>query len=349
MNFLGRSLKRLFDIVFSLIGIFFTWWIILIAIIISSIETRSFGLFMQKRIGRGGKTFSVFKIKTMKELNNIDTSITTSNDIRITQNGRFFRSTKIDELPQFFNVLFGSMSFVGPRPDVEGYADELEGDDRIVLTVRPGITGPATIKYKNEEEILARVDNPKEYNDEVIWKDKVRINKEYIRNWTFKKDIEYILKTLGQKDIWIEFFFHSASKKRIISFLFSDVLISILTIFLSYSLRFNFQIEPNYYASMAILVLLLIPIKIVVFLLFKVYHVAWEFFGLTEYKQIILAHFVSYIFFTLIYLIFRNDTIPFPLSVIIIDMFLSLFFISLFRISKRLYLENNNIMHEKKL
>jgi lipopolysaccharide/colanic/teichoic acid biosynthesis glycosyltransferase len=116
--------------------------------------------------------------------------------MRITKNGKFFRDTKIDELPQLFNVLFGTMSFVGPRPDVEGYADKLEGEDRLVLTVRPGITGPASLKYKNEEDILAKVDNPKEYNDKVIWPDKVKINMEYIQNWSLKKDIEYIVKSI---------------------------------------------------------------------------------------------------------------------------------------------------------
>ena len=349
MTVCGRCLKRIFDIIFALLGIFLTWWIILIAMIITSIETKSFGLFMQKRVGKDAKLFSVFKIKTMKQLKGIETTITTANDMRITKYGKFFRDTKVDELPQLFNVLFGSMSFVGPRPDVEGYADKLEGEDRIILSVRPGITGPASLKYKNEEAILARVNNPKKYNDEVIWKDKVEINKEYIKNWSLKKDIVYVLKTLGQKDIWIEFFFQKTNKIRILSFLFLDVFISLGTILLSYLLRFNFLIEPNYYASIITIILLLIPIKIVTFLLFKVYHVAWRFFGLTEYKQIVLAHIVSYGFFALVYLIFRNDTIPFPFSVIIIDMFLSIFFIGLLRISKRLYLEKNSVFGKKKL
>ena len=107
-----------------------------------------------------------------------------------------FRKYKIDELPQLINVLKGDMSFVGPRPDVPGYADKLEGEDRIILSIKPGITGPATLKYKNEEEILANVDDPVKYNNQVIWPDKVKINKEYIKNWSLKKDIEYILKTI---------------------------------------------------------------------------------------------------------------------------------------------------------
>ncbi len=196
MNTWGRFVKRGFDIVLALVGIFFTWWVILIAILIATIETKSFGLFRQKRVGKDGKIFNVFKIKTMKPVEGMDTTVTTANDMRITKNGKFFRDTKVDELPQLFNVLFGSMSFVGPRPDVEGYADKLEGEESVILSVRPGITGPASLKYRNEEEILAQQDNPKEYNDTVIWRDKVKINKEYIKNWSFRKDIEYILKTV---------------------------------------------------------------------------------------------------------------------------------------------------------
>jgi len=196
MNAWGRFIKRAFDIVFSIVGILLTGWIILIAIVIASIETKSFGLFMQKRVGREGKLFNVFKIKTMKPLVGMETTITTANDMRITKNGKFFRNTKIDELPQLFNVLFGSMSFVGPRPDVEGYADKLEGEDRVILTVRPGITGPASLKYKNEELLLAEQPDPKRYNDEVIWVDKVAINMNYIKEWTFAKDIYYIIKTV---------------------------------------------------------------------------------------------------------------------------------------------------------
>ena len=164
--------------------------------IVATVETRSNGLFVQKRVGLNGKLFSVYKIKTMKQIDGLETTVTTSQDRRITKSGAFFRKTKIDELPQLFNVLFGSMSFVGPRPDVEGFADRLEGDDRIILSIRPGITGPASLKYKNEEEILSKQKDPEKYNLEVIWPDKVQINKEYIKHWSIKKDIEYILKTV---------------------------------------------------------------------------------------------------------------------------------------------------------
>lgn len=191
-----KILKRTFDVTVSLLGLLATWWIILIAWIIASIETSSNGFFVQKRVGKEGKLFYAIKIKSMKRVEGLDTTITTANDARITKSGQFFRNTKIDELPQLINVLFGSMSFVGPRPDVEGYADKLLGDDRIVLSIRPGITGPASLKYKNEEEMLSLQEDPKKYNDEIIWPDKVKINRAYIENWSFKQDIVYIIKTI---------------------------------------------------------------------------------------------------------------------------------------------------------
>lgn len=188
--------KRSFDLVVSFLGLTFSWWLIFIAWVIATFETRSNGFFIQKRVGKDGKIFNVIKIKTMKKVEGVDTTITSSNDVRITKSGKFFRDTKIDELPQLINVLIGDMSFVGPRPDVPGYADKLEGEDRIVLSIRPGITGPASLKYKNEEEILASQNDPKWYNDKVIWPDKVKINKDYIKNWSLKKDIQYIIKTV---------------------------------------------------------------------------------------------------------------------------------------------------------
>lgn len=188
--------KRLFDFIFSFIGLCLTWWLILLAWIIASIDTKSNGFFLQKRVGKDGKLFTVIKIKTMRPVSGVDTTITQDRDPRITKWGRFFRKTKIDELPQLINVLFGQMSFVGPRPDVPGYADQLQGDEKRILSIRPGITGPATLAYRNEEEILAQQEDPRKYNDEVIYPDKVRINLEYIDNWSLQKDIYYIYKTI---------------------------------------------------------------------------------------------------------------------------------------------------------
>jgi len=192
----GLFIKRLFDVVGSVFGLSMVLFIIFIAWIVATIETRSNGFFVQQRVGKDGKLFDVIKIKTMKIVKGVETTVTSSNDARITATGAFFRKTKIDELPQLWNVLLGQMSFVGPRPDVPGYADRLKGKDKIILSVRPGITGPAQLAYKNEEEILAKQDDIIKCNNEVIWPDKVAINMKYIENYSFFKDIYYIWKTV---------------------------------------------------------------------------------------------------------------------------------------------------------
>ena len=192
----GLFIKRLFDVVGSVFGLSVVLFIIFIAWIIAAIETQSNGFFVQQRVGKDSKLFNVIKIKTMKIIKGVETTVTSSNDARITTTGAFFRKTKIDELPQLWNVLVGEMSFVGPRPDVPGYADRLQGEDRIVLSIRPGITGPAQLTYRGEEDILAAQNDPVKYNDEVIWPDKVKINLDYVKNYSFFKDLYYIWKTI---------------------------------------------------------------------------------------------------------------------------------------------------------
>jgi lipopolysaccharide/colanic/teichoic acid biosynthesis glycosyltransferase len=192
----SKILKRIFDIVISLSGILILWPVILFAVVAASIDTKEFGLFAQMRVGREGRLFRILKIRTMKTDYANTTFVTTSKDNRITVLGAFFRKYKIDELPQLLNIIIGDMSFVGPRPDVPGYADKLENDDRIVLSVRPGITGPAAIKYRDEEDLLQNQNDPEDYNDTVIFPDKVRINRKYVMEYSFVKDIKYILKTL---------------------------------------------------------------------------------------------------------------------------------------------------------
>ncbi|EDY85641.1 sugar transferase [gamma proteobacterium HTCC5015] len=189
-------LKRFFDFLVALLGLLAVWWLIVSAWLAASWDTRSNGFFVQMRVGRGGKPFRVVKIKTMRPSRELTSTVTASGDPRITPLGRFFRKTKIDELPQLWNVLLGQMSFVGPRPDVPGYADKLEGIERAVLNVRPGITGPATLKYRDEEALLASVDDPEAYNREVIFPDKVQINLDYIRHWSLGRDLRYILATV---------------------------------------------------------------------------------------------------------------------------------------------------------
>ena len=165
-------------------------------------------LFCQKRVGQNGKLFTVYKFRSMTvkaeasiaSKDSEATSIASTEQSRITPFGEKLRRYKLDELPELWNVLKGDMSFVGPRPDVPGYADQLKGKDRDILKLKPGITGPASLKYRNEEELLASVDNPTQYNDEIIFPDKVKLNLYYLRNYSFIKDIQMIICTvLGKK------------------------------------------------------------------------------------------------------------------------------------------------------
>lgn len=189
-------LKRSFDIVLSALGLLLTSPLIAAGWLAATLETRRNGFFTQERIGRNGTRFHIVKLRTMRDdIGDLGT-VTTSKDRRITRSGAFLRRSKIDELPQLWNVLIGDMSFVGPRPDVPGYADTLEGEDRIILSVRPGITGPATVKYRNEEDLLSSQPDAQRYNREVIWPDKVRINKEYIHQRSFLADLRCLYQTV---------------------------------------------------------------------------------------------------------------------------------------------------------
>lgn len=159
-------------------------------------------LYVSTRIGKDGKPFRMVKFRTMSvgADRHAAGSITVNGDDRVTPLGRLLRRYKLDELPELWNVLKGEMSLVGPRPDVPGYADRLAGSDREVLRLKPGITGPATLKYANEEHILAAAPDPKRFNDEVIFPDKVRINLEYMRNWSLVEDIRILWRTVFRGD-----------------------------------------------------------------------------------------------------------------------------------------------------
>jgi len=194
MNKLDFVLKRTFDISASGVGLALLWPVIAVTWFMAGRDTGASGFFCQQRVGRGGKLFKVVKLRTMRPVEG--TTVTQAGDARITRLGAQLRRYKLDELPQLWNVFIGDMSLVGPRPDVPGFMDQLTGSDRRILMLRPGITGPATLMYRNEEELLAGVDEPERYNGEVIWPDKVRINLEYLNDWSFSKDIGYIVKTV---------------------------------------------------------------------------------------------------------------------------------------------------------
>lgn len=193
--------KTLFDKLASFLGLIILSPLLLITGVLIKIKMPGGPvLFKQKRVGKYGKLFTMYKFRSMT-IGHSGSSISVKGESRITSLGAKLRKYKLDELPELWNVLIGDMSFVGPRPDVPGYADRLEGENRRMLELKPGITGPASLKYRNEEEILAEQEDPIKYNDEVLFPDKVRINLEYLDNWSFWKDIKIIIYTVLGKDL----------------------------------------------------------------------------------------------------------------------------------------------------
>lgn len=194
-------LKHLFDKIASLLGLIIATPIFMVVASLIKIKMPDGPIiFRQKRVGRNGELFTIYKFRTMSVHHN-QSSISIAGEKRITQLGKILRHYKIDELPELWNILIGDMSFVGPRPDVPGYADCLQGDDRRILQLRPGITGPASLKYRNEEYLLAQQVNPQAYNDNVIFPDKVRLNLYYLDHYNFWDDIRMIVATVLGKRI----------------------------------------------------------------------------------------------------------------------------------------------------
>lgn len=207
-------LKFIFDRTVSLFGLLVLWPVLIVVAIIIKIKMPGGPvIFVQDRVGLGGQLFKCHKFRTMT-VKHSGSTVSVAGDSRITPLGAKLRHWKLDELPGLWDVLIGKMSFVGPRPDVPGYADKLTGDDRDVLKLRPGITGPATLKYRLEDEMIAayvaeqqEAGDPRtsqeiaeEYNDKIIYPDKVRLNCYYYRHYSFLKDIQMILCTvLGKK------------------------------------------------------------------------------------------------------------------------------------------------------
>lgn len=189
-------MKFLFDRAAALLGLAVLWPVLgVVAVLIRLKMPGGPVIFSQRRVGRNGRLFTMYKFRSMTVAHS-GCSVSVAGESRITPLGAVLRKYKLDELPELWNVLKGDMSFVGPRPDVPGYADRLQGEDRLILKLRPGITGPASLKYANEEEILARVADPLRYNDQVIFPDKVKINLDYYHHHTFFGDIRLILQTV---------------------------------------------------------------------------------------------------------------------------------------------------------
>jgi len=189
-------MKRLFDLLFALLGIILLFPILIIIFCIIKLSSKGPVFFIQERVGREGKIFKMIKFRSMSVSQHSCSTISVKGDVRITKIGAFLRRYKLDELPELWNILVGDMSLVGPRPDVRGYANKLKGEDRNILKLRPGITGPASLKFSNEEELLSKEDNPKKFNDEIIYPDKVRLNLEYYYNNNLWTDIKIIFATI---------------------------------------------------------------------------------------------------------------------------------------------------------
>lgn len=187
-------IKRLFDVVFSLFTLLLFFWVVLISWLLAIIDTHTNGIFIQERIGQFGLPFKIYKLRTLQ----ISSSSTA---VRVSKIGELLRHYKLDEMPQLFNVLKGDMSLVGPRPDVPGYYDLLEGENRKILELKPGLTSLASIKYAKEELLLKQQESPLLYNNTVLFPDKVRLNLAYYNNRSFSGDLLLILKT-----VWVTFF-----------------------------------------------------------------------------------------------------------------------------------------------
>ncbi|WP_435203080.1 sugar transferase [Janibacter sp. GS2] len=189
--------KRAFDVIVGGAALVTTSPVMGVGVVAATVSTRQWGVFSQERIGRDGRPFRVHKVRSMRRVAGVTTTVTAGTDPRITRVGAWLRRLKIDELPQLVNVVRGEMSLVGPRPDVSGWADALEGADRAVLSVRPGITGPASVLFRHEEELLAAAEDPESYNRDVIWPEKVRLNREYVENWSLRADLRWIIATVA--------------------------------------------------------------------------------------------------------------------------------------------------------
>lgn len=193
-------LKQLFDRIVSLIALLFLSWLLLVIALAIKIKMKGPVFFVQNRVGKDGVLFKIHKFRTMV-VDHHGSSVSLAGESRITPFGAVLRNYKLDELPELWDVLIGKMSFVGPRPDVPGYADKLQGEERNILKLLPGITGPATLKYRNEEVLLATKENPQQYNDEVIFPDKVRLNLYYYHHYSFWMDLKIIWATIFHRHL----------------------------------------------------------------------------------------------------------------------------------------------------
>lgn len=193
-------MKRLFDIVCSFFGLVFLSWLFVFVALWVGLSSKGGVFYRQRRVGRCNRDFTIYKFRSMRVNSDSQGFLTIGGrDGRITKAGVFIRKYKLDELPQLFNVLRGDMSFVGPRPEVRKYVELYTEEQKKVLTVRPGITSLSSIKYRNENEILSRNDNPEQYYIDVIMQDKLAIELDYLEQRSLLTDIKVIFQTIFGK------------------------------------------------------------------------------------------------------------------------------------------------------
>ena len=329
--------KRAFDVVSSLIGLILLLPIFIIVAVAIKLTSKGPIFFIQKRVGQNFKEFNLYKFRSMKEGKGL--LVTSQDDPRITKIGKIIRRTKIDELPQLLNVIKGDMSLVGPRPEVMKYVKAKEQDYKEILKVKPGITDFAAIRYRNEEEELSKYsDKERAYIDKIMPK-KMEFYKEYIDKLSFLTDIEIILETLKIRFLNFDIFLPT-NKKRTFVYIISDLIFTLISIYIAFLLRFDFNIPQEYYDDIFKAWGALFIIRVLLFYLFGLYQVSWRFFSFVDSIKLIYLLTLSTILFTIsVYWHWDSFFNGFPRSVIAIEFFISLVLFLLFRISKRVFLE----------
>jgi len=332
--------KRFFDFIASLIGLIVLSPFLFIIAIWIKLSSKGPIFYVQKRVGKNFKEFNLYKFRSMIiDADKKGLLVTSGDDPRVTKVGRFIRKYKIDELPQLFNVLKGDMSLVGPRPEVKKYVDLKRDDYKKILSIKPGITDNAAIEFVNEEDLLKQFeDKEKAYLKEILPK-KIELYKQYINNISFKNDIKLILDTVGIAQL--KYILKPTHLKRKIFFILSDAIFTPLTLYFAFLLRFNFEPPQDHLNSFWFVVSLLLIFKVSIFHYFKLYKVSWRFFSLQDEKKLLIGHIIAYVLVYLVYFIKPEWFNPFPRSVLLIDLFLSIVFLTLLRFLKRAILENS--------
>ncbi len=329
--------KRVFDIVASSIGLVVLSPLFIIVAIVIKLTSKGPIFFIQKRVGQNFKEFNLYKFRSMREGKGL--LVTSKDDPRITKIGKIIRKTKIDELPQLFNVLKGEMSLVGPRPEMMKYVKAKENDYKEILKVKPGITDFAAIRYRNEEEELAKYNDKEKAYIEKIMPKKIVFYKEYIQKMSFLTDLEVIFETLKIRFLNFDIFL-STNKKRTFIYIVSDLFFTLIAIYLAFLLRFDFNIPSQYYDDILKAWGILFVIRFTLFYLFGLYQASWRFFSFRDsVKLIYLLTLSTLIFIAVVYWHWKGIFQGFPRSVIPIEFFISLVLFLLFRISKRTILE----------